>query len=40
MAKKDDKKSKNDNKTKNAKTSNPVTGTVDPNMTKPVRGLP
>lgn len=40
MNKKSEKSRKNDNKTKNEKTSNPITGKVDPNMNKPVRGLP
>ncbi|MCT8976870.1 hypothetical protein N4T77_09675 [Clostridium sp. CX1] len=33
-------KSRNDNKGKNSKTANPITKDVDPNMRKPVRGLP
>lgn len=40
MATKGEKKRKNDNKTKNPKTSNPFTHEVDENMSKPVRGLP
>ncbi|WP_315121636.1 hypothetical protein [uncultured Clostridium sp.] len=39
MATKGEKKRKNDNKTKNSKTANPITMQVDPNMNKPVRGL-
>lgn len=33
-------KQTNDNKTINPKSSNPVTHETDPNMRKPVRGLP
>lgn len=42
MTKNNEKNSKHNSKTKNtknSKTSNPITGTVDPNMTKPVKGL-
>jgi len=39
MAGKYDKKRKNDDKTKNPKTSNPITFDVDPNMMTPVKGL-
>lgn len=37
---KSEKKNNNDNKTKNGKTSNPITMETDSNMHKPVRGLP
>lgn len=40
MATKGEKKKKNDNKTKNSKSANPITMDVEPNMNKPVRGLP
>lgn len=40
MTNKAERKKRNDNKTINSKTSNPFTKDVDPNMTKPVRGLP
>jgi hypothetical protein len=40
MNKNSEKNRKNDNKTKNTKPSNPVSRTEDPNMNKPVRGLP
>lgn len=40
MPTKGEKKRKDDNKTKNSKTSNPFTHEVDENMRKPVRGLP
>ena len=36
---KKDKNSKENKKIKNKKTSNPITGDVDTNMNKPVRGL-
>jgi len=39
LAIKKEKKRKNDNKTTNPKTSNPVTFDVDPDMIAPVRGL-
>lgn len=39
MKAKAEKKNRNDNKTTNQKTSNPITGEVDSNMHKPVRGL-
>jgi hypothetical protein len=40
MATKSEKNNRNDNKTKNSKTSNPITLDTDNNMHKPVRGLP
>jgi hypothetical protein len=40
MAKKGERKKRNDNKTTNPKSSNPITMDVDSNMKKPVRGLP
>lgn len=40
MAEKSDKKGRNDNKTTNPKTSNPITFDTDSSMQKPVRGLP
>ncbi|MEW9096582.1 MAG: hypothetical protein AB2417_15995 [Clostridiaceae bacterium] len=42
MATKGEKKRKNDNRTKDpkSKSANPITMEVDPNMNKPVRGLP
>ena len=40
MAKKSEKKNRNDNKTNNSKTANPITMDTDSNMHKPVRGLP
>lgn len=40
MPKKSDKKRKNDNKTTNPKSANPITMETEPNMHKPVRGLP
>jgi heme-binding NEAT domain protein len=40
MVSKSEKKKRNDNKTTNPKSANPITMDVDPNMHKPVRGLP
>lgn len=40
MPTKSEKKEKNDNKTKNPKSANPITMDIDPDMSKPVRGLP
>lgn len=40
MLTKGEKRRKDDNKTKNPKTSNPITLDVDENKSKPVRGLP
>lgn len=40
MANKSEKKKRNDNKTTNPKTSNPITLDTDNDMKKPVRGLP
>ena len=40
MLTKSEKKNRNDNKTKNTKTSNPITLDTDNDMHKPVRGLP
>lgn len=40
METKSEKKNKNDNRTKNTKTANPITMKTDTNMHKPVRGLP
>ena len=40
MPTKGEEKNKNDNKGKNPKTVNPITKDVDPNMHKPVRGMP
>jgi hypothetical protein len=40
MANKSEKKKRNDNKTTNPKTSNPITLDTDSSMKKPVRGLP
>lgn len=40
MPTKSERKSKNDNKTQNTKTANPITMDTDSNMRKPVRGLP
>ena len=40
MPTKGEKKKKNDNKGKNPKSANPITGDVDSNMHKPVRGMP
>ena len=40
MPTKGEKKKKNDNKGKNPKSANPITLDVDPNMHKPVRGVP
>ncbi|WP_279286191.1 hypothetical protein [Clostridium thermarum] len=40
MATKAEKKSRNDNKTTNPKTANPITMDTDKDMRKPVRGLP
>ena len=40
MPTKAEKERKNDNKGRNPKTANPITMDVDPNMNKPVRGLP
>lgn len=40
MGIKSDKKKRNDNKSKNPKSANPITMEVDHNMHKPVRGLP
>lgn len=40
MPTKGEKKKRNDNKGNNTKTANPITKDVDPNMAKPVRGLP
>ena len=37
---KSEKKNRNDNKGNNPKSSNPITKDVDPDMRKPVRGLP
>jgi len=37
---KSEKKRKNDNKTTNQKSADPITLEVDPDMSKPVRGLP
>lgn len=39
MSKKAERKRKNDNKTQNPKSANPITMDVDPDMKKPVRGL-
>ena len=39
MSKKSEKKKKNDNKTTNQKSANPITMETDPKMQKPVRGL-
>lgn len=39
MPTKSEKKERNDNKTTNPKSANPITMDVDPNMNKPVRGL-
>jgi hypothetical protein len=40
MQSKLEKNEKNDNKTKNSKSANPITMETDPKMHKPVRGLP
>jgi len=40
MPTKSEKKRKNDNRTTSQKSADPITMEVDPNMTKPVRGLP
>jgi hypothetical protein len=40
MLAKAEKERKNDNKGRNPKTANPITMDVDPDMSKPVRGLP
>ena len=40
MTTKSEKKRRNDNKTTNPKRANPITMDVDPDMPKPVRGLP
>jgi hypothetical protein len=40
MPTKTEKERKNDNKGRNPKTANPITMDVDPDMSKPVRGLP
>lgn len=40
MTNKKEKKAKNDNKTTNTKRANPITLDVEPDMSKPVRGLP
>jgi hypothetical protein len=40
MPTKIDKKNKNNTKGHNPKTANPITMDTDPNMHKPVRGLP
>jgi|GEM_PF-853228 hypothetical protein len=40
MATKSEKKRRNDNKTTNPKSANPITMDTDSNMHKPVRGLP
>lgn len=40
MTSKKDKKARNDNKTTNQKSANPITLDVDPNRSKPVKGLP
>ncbi|WP_281418268.1 hypothetical protein [Clostridium simiarum] len=40
MPTKSEKKKRNDNKTKNSKSANPITMDVETNMNKPVRGLP
>ena len=39
MPTKSERKKRNDNKTTNPKSANPITMDVDPNMKKPVRGL-
>lgn len=39
MPSKSERKKRNDNKTTNPKSANPITMDVDPNMKKPVRGL-
>ncbi len=39
MSKKSEKKNKNDNKTKNQKSANPITMETDSTMQKPVRGM-
>lgn len=40
MPTKSEKKRKNDNKTTNQKSANPITLDVDPDMKKPIKGLP
>lgn len=40
MPTKSEKKRKDDDKTKNKKSADPLTLEVDPNMHEPVRGLP
>lgn len=40
MATKSEKKKRNDDRTTNPKTANPITMDTDTNMRKPVRGLP
>ena len=40
MQTKSEKEKKNDNKSQNTKSSNPITMETDSNMHKPVRGLP
>ena len=40
MQSKLEKNKKNDNRRKNPKSANPITMDTDPNMHKPVRGLP
>lgn len=40
MTSKSEKKKRNDDKTTNPKTANPITMDTDTNMRKPVRGLP
>jgi len=39
MTSKSEKRKRNDNKSKNPKTANPITMEVDSNMKKPTRGL-
>ncbi len=40
MSKKPQQRTKNDNKTKNKKSANPITLETDSNMKGPVRGVP
>lgn len=40
MVTKSQKKNRNDNRTNNKKSANPITMEVDSNMNKPIRGLP
>ena len=40
MTTKPQNKNRNDNKTTNPKSANPITLDTDPNMSKPVKGLP